>query len=121
MSPEDRQRFKSNAERWLQFDPEQRKVLRDQDGYRRQQIRRESEEALAKAGLQLEAEKREAWERQYLEERRRIERALRQELEEKRQRELGPVLERLKREFSQSQGAGSPGLSGSTTSPSPKK
>ncbi len=121
MSPEDRQRFRSNAERWLQFDPEERKVLRDKEGYRRQRIRRESEEALERSGLQLEAEKRDAWERQYLQERRKIERALRQELEEKRQRELGPVVERLKKEFSQAQGPASPSASAATASPSPKK
>ncbi len=77
-----------------------------------------SEEALARSGLQLEAEKREAWERQYQQERKKIERTLRQELEEKRQRELAPVVERLKKEFGQGQ---SPSASNGTSSPSPKK
>ncbi|MBA3560683.1 MAG: hypothetical protein H0W30_19055 [Gemmatimonadaceae bacterium] len=119
MSQEDRLRFRSNAERWLQLPPEQRNALRDLEDRRRQRIQRESEEVLQKSGLQLEAERREAWERQYLEERRRIERALRQELEEKRQRELAPMVERLKKEFGQGQRSGS--TSAATASPSPKK
>lgn len=119
MSPEDRLRFRSNAERWLQLPPEQRNALRDLEDRRRQRIQRESEEVLQKSGLQLEAERREAWERQYLEERRRIERALRQEIEEKRQRELAPMVERLKKEFGQGQRSGS--TSAATASPSPKK
>lgn len=118
MSLEDRQRFKSNAERWLKLGPDERNALRAKEAYRREQILRDAEEALARSGLQLEAEKREAWERQYQQERKKIERTLRQELEEKRQRELAPVVERLKKEFSQGQ---SPSASNGTSSPSPKK
>ncbi|MBA2622996.1 MAG: hypothetical protein H0U88_05170 [Chthoniobacterales bacterium] len=124
MSPDDRQHFRRNAERWLQLDPEERRSLRDRQGYRRERIQRESEEALQRSGLKLEAERREAWERQYLQERRRIERALRQEIEEKRQRELAPVVERLKKEFGQSPGSTnstSPNNSAAPNSPSPKK
>lgn len=121
MSPEDRGRFRSNAERWLQLQPEERKALRDKEDYRRQRIIRDSEEALEKSGLQLEAEKREAWQRQYQQERKKIERTLRQEIEEKRQHELAPVVERLKKEFSQTQGSASPSASAAPTSPAPKK
>ena len=100
MSPEDRMRFRSNAERWLRMNPEQQRMLRDQENLRRQRIAREAEAALQQSGVQLEAEKREQYERRYLQERRRIERGLRQELEEKRQRELAPVVEGLIKEFS---------------------
>lgn len=121
MSPEDRQRVRSNATRWLQLPAEEREQLRLRDNLRRQRIRQEAEAALQNSGLQLEAEKRELYERRYMQERRRIERALRQELEEKRQRELAPVMENLKKEFTQPQDPGNAAGSSNTATPSPKK
>ena len=120
MSPEDRQRFRSNAERWQQMDPERRNALREQQELRRLRMKREAEAAIRDAGLQLEAERREIFERRYIEERRRIDQALRQELREKRQRELAPVVERLKKELSSQQGATSPSATGSASA-TPKK
>ncbi len=99
MTPEDRQRFRMNAERWLNMSPEERGVLRDRESARRLRLQHEADAALQQSGLNLEAEKREAYERRYIQERRRIERAIRLELEEKRQKELGPVQEQLKKEF----------------------
>ena len=81
--------------------PDERRALREQESLRRQRIQREADAAIEKSGLQLEAEKRALYERRYLQERRRIERGLRQELDEKRQRELAPVMENLKKEFSE--------------------
>jgi hypothetical protein len=120
MSPDDRQRFKSNVERWLAMPPEQRRELRIQEGIRRERLQREAEAAMRESGLQLEAERRAQFERRYMEERRRIDRALRQEIRERRQRELTPVVEQLKKEFSQSQGSASPAASRSTSA-SPSK
>ncbi len=122
MSPEDRQRFRMNAERWLNMSPEERRVLRDRETTRRLRLQREADTALQQSGLQLEAEKREAYERRYIQERRRIERAIRLELEEKRQKELGPVQEQLKKEFGSGQNAApvnSPVVN--SASPSPNK
>jgi len=106
--------------------PEEQRVLRDRELMRRQRIQREADAALKQSGLQLEAEKREAYERRYLQERRRVEQSLRQDMEDRRQRELAPVLERLNREFQEPQkgGAGTPGTStgsGSPTTPAPNK
>lgn len=101
MQPDERQRFRSNAERWLRMPPEQQRMLRERDEIRRQRAQREADAALRQSGLQLEAERREQYERRYLQERRRIDQTLRQELEERRQRELAPVMERLKKEFAQ--------------------
>lgn len=118
MSPENRQQFRSNAERWFALPPEERQMLRERQGARRQRLQREVEAAREQSGLQLEAEKRALYEQRYLDERRRIERALREELKEKRQRELGPVVEQLKKEFAQ------PSAKPSSTkpaSPSPPK
>ena len=121
MSPEDRQRFRMNAERWLQMSPEERRVLREREGMRRQRLQREADAALQQSGLQLEAEKREAYERRYMQERRRIERALRLELEERRQRELGPVQEQLKKEFGTGQGSATVTTPANAPSSSPNK
>ncbi|MDQ6621969.1 MAG: hypothetical protein M3Y86_00590 [Verrucomicrobiota bacterium] len=103
MSPEDRQHFKSNVERWLAMPPEQRRALREQEGMRRERLRREADAVMRDSGLQLEPERRAQFEQRYLQERRRIDRELRQELQERRQRELAPVLERLKKDFAQPQ------------------
>ena len=118
MSPEDRRRFQTNAERWRQMPAEERQELRVREGLRQERLRREAEEALRTSGLELEAERRRQYELRYIEERRRVERALRQELAEKRQRELAPVVERLKKEFNQPR---SPVTTGVPGSPSSKK
>jgi hypothetical protein len=120
MSPEDRQRFRMNAERWLQMSPEERRVLRERETMRRLRLQREADAALQQSGLQLEAEKREAYERRYMQERRRIERTLRLEMEERRQHELAPVQEQLKKEFGTGQNSATPNAAGSVA-PSPNK
>lgn len=108
MSPEDRQRFRSNAERWLSMPPEQRRAFRMQETMRREHLRREAEAAMRESGLQLEAERRAQFEQRYFEERRRIDRELRQEIQQRRERELAPVVEQLKKEFGQPQGSAIP-------------
>lgn len=120
MPAEDRQRFKSNVERWLALPPEERSALREREGIRRERLQREADAAMRDMGLQLEAEKRAQFEQRYLEERRRIDRALREELREKRRRELAPVVERLKKEFSEGQRS-NPAGSGSAAPSSPRK
>lgn len=118
MSPEDRQALRHNTERWLRMDPEEKKLLRSRHGLRRERIKREAEEAMRQSGLQLEAEKRDLYERRYLQERRRIEHALRMEAEEKRRRELAPIVERLKKEFAAP--LNSPGASATPAAASPQ-
>jgi len=120
MPPQDRMRFRQNAERWQQLDGEQRRILRDREQIRMERMRREADAALRQSGLHLEAERRQQYELRYMQEQRRIEEALRRELREKRQRELAPVVERLKKEFSPQQGSATPGKAG-TAAPSPKK
>ena len=101
--------------------PEEQRALRAQDSLRRQRIRREADAALEQSGLQLEAERRALYERRYLQERRRIERGLRQELDEKRQRELAPVMENLKKEFSEQPKADAPAATAAPASATPSK
>ena len=112
LSPEERQAFQRNAERWLQMNPEQQKILREREQIRRQRMKVEAEAAMRQSGLRLDGSARDQWEARYLQERRRIERALRQEYEAKRQQQLPQLNERLKSEFQSTPGTqGNPGAS----------
>jgi len=121
MSPDDRRRLRSNAERWQHMGAEERKAFREQQEWRQMRLKRDAENAMRDSGLQLEADRRALFERRYIEERRRIDQELRRELREKRQRELAPVVEKLKKELDEQPGGGSPSNSGGSASSSPKK
>lgn len=113
LSPEERQTFKKNAERWLQMDPQQRQVLRERERIRQQRMRTEAGAAMRELGLRLDPNGQNQFEARYLQERRRVERALRQEYEAKRQQQLLPELnQRLKNEFQPHQSS-----PGNTSSP----
>ena len=73
--------------------------MRERERLRREQLKREAEKALREAGLRLDQEKRDLFEQRYLQERRRIERELRQEVEAKRHEQLPALQERLRKEF----------------------
>lgn len=103
ISPEDRQRFSRNAERWMKMNPEERKIMRERERLRRERIKQEAEAALRDSGLRLDAEKRAQFEARYLQERTRIEHAMRQELESKRRQQLPALVEELKKEFQEQQ------------------
>jgi hypothetical protein len=111
MSPEDRQVFRRNAERWMQMGPEERNLMRQREKLHQERLKRETEAAIREAGLRLNQEKRELFEQRYLQERRKIERDLRQEEEAKRQKELPVLNDRLKKEFQE------PSPATSTTTP----
>ncbi|MEP7014464.1 MAG: hypothetical protein ABI925_03405 [Verrucomicrobiota bacterium] len=117
LSPEDRQRFNRNAERWMQMSADERKLMRDRENLRRLRIKQEAETALRDSGLRLEGEKRSQFESRYMQERTRVEHLMRQELEAKRRQELPALIEQLKKEFQQQ---ASPSVTpGSTGSPKP--
>ena len=120
LPPQDRQIFQRNAERWMQMAPEERMIMREREKIYRARLSREVEDALRNSGLRLDADKRAQFEQRYLQERRRIEHSLRQEVESKRQQELPQIQDRLKKEFS-----GTSPSTGSTSAPtaagSPKK
>ena len=99
MPPQDRQIFQRNAERWMQMGPEERKIMRVRERIYRAEVSKEVDAALRESGLHLEGEKRAQFEQRYLQERRRIEHSLRQEIESKRQQQLPALQERLKKEF----------------------
>lgn len=108
LSPDERQLFRRNAERWLQMDAKQQQMLRDRERMLRDQRRREAEQAMHDLGLQLDNQRREQFEQRYLQERRQIERQLRLELDARRQQELPQLRERLKGEFHGQNGSPTP-------------
>ncbi len=111
LSPDERQAFRRNAERWLQMSPQQQKMLREREQVRRQRLKTEAEQAMHQMGLRLDSNAQGQFETRYLQERRRIERELLQEVEAKRQQQLPKLNERLKSEFEPRQGS----ASGTTT------
>jgi hypothetical protein len=114
LSPEERQAFRRNAERWLQMNPEQQKMLREREQVRRQRLKAEAEAAMRQLGLRLDPNAQDQFEARYMQERRKIERDLRQEFETKRQEQN----ERLKSEFQSRQG-GAPSTASPATSAKP--
>jgi hypothetical protein len=113
LSPEERQVFQRNAERWLQMTPEQRRVLREREQARQRQLKADAEAAMRQMGLRLDPNAQGQFEARYSQERRRMERQLREEAEAKRQQELPQLNEKLKNEFQgqhQSSSSGSPSV-----------
>ncbi len=113
LSPEERQAFRKNAERWLRMNPEQQKLLRERYNLHRQQLKNEAEAALRQSGLRLDQSAHDQFEARYLQERRKIERELREQFETKRDQELPQLNERLKKEFQLRQSA--PGATSTST------
>ena len=99
MPPAARQNFQRNAERWLRMSPAERNVMRQRENLRRETIRRETDAALRDSGLRLNPQERAQFESRYIQERRRVERTLRQQIESERQQQLPALIQELKREF----------------------
>ena len=104
----------------MQMGPEERKVLRERERTYRERVKTEVDTTLRDSGLRLEGEKRDQFEQRYLQERRRIEHALRQETEAKRQEQLPALRERLKKEFQEPSPSG-PSTAAPVPSTPPKK
>lgn len=108
LPPEARQNFRRNAERWMRMSPEERNVMRQRENLRRDKIQRETEAALRESGLQLNPQERAQFESRYMQERRKVEQTLRQQIEAERQKELPALIQQLKKEFQIDQPAKSP-------------
>jgi hypothetical protein len=108
MPPAARQHFQRNAERWLRMSPAERNVMRQRENLRRETIRRETEAAVRESGLRLDPQERARFESRYIQERRRVERTLRQQIDAERQKELPALIQQLKKEFQIDQPARSP-------------
>jgi hypothetical protein len=120
MPPAARQNFQRNAERWLRMSPEERNVMRQRENVRRETIKRETEAAVRDSGLHLNSQERAQFESRYIQERRKVEQTLRQQVEAERQKEIPALIQQLKKEFQIDQPVKGPPTK-SVGSPKPKK
>src|SRR5881392_4346114 len=98
--PQDaRQNFQRNAQLWMQMTPEQRNLMRQRENMRRQAITREADAAVRDSGLQLNPQERARFESRYIQERRKVEQSLRQQVQTERQKEIPALIQQLRKEF----------------------
>jgi hypothetical protein len=95
-------------------------LMREREVLRRARIRQDADAALHDAGLRLDQQRREVFEQRSLQERRKIERQLLQEIEAKRRTQLPALNDRLRREFQDTGPAGAASVR-PTNSASPKR
>ena len=108
MPPDARQNFQRNAELWMRMTPEQRNLMRQRENMRRQIITREADAAVKDSGLQLSPQERAQFQSRYIQERRKVEQGLRQQIEAERQKEIPALIQQLKKEFQIDQPTKSP-------------
>jgi hypothetical protein len=99
LPPEARRNFQRNAELWMQMTPEQRNLMRQRETMRRQTMTREADAAVRDSGLQLNQQERARFESRYIQERRKVEQSLRQQIEAERQKEIPALIQQLRKEF----------------------
>jgi hypothetical protein len=99
LPPDARQNFQRNAQLWMQMSPEQRNLMRQRENMRRQIITREADAAVRDSGLQLNPQERARFESRYIQERRKVEQSLRQQIETERQKEIPALIQQLRKEF----------------------
>src|SRR5262245_12741733 len=99
MPPDAQQNFQRNAELWMRMSPEQRNLMRQRESTRRQIITREADAAVRDSGLQLNPQERARFESRYIQERRKVEQSLRQQIETERQKEIPALIQQLRKEF----------------------
>ena len=73
--------------------------MRQRENARRQIITREADAAVRDSGLQLNPQERARFESRYIQERRKVEHTLRQQIETERQKEIPALIQQLRREF----------------------
>lgn len=94
--------------------------MRQRENMRRQIITREADAAVRDSGLQLNPQERARFESRYIQERRKVEQTLRQQIESERQKELPALIQQLKKEFQIDQPAKSPAAKPAASSKSEK-
>lgn len=108
LTPEQRQRFQENFQRWANLSTEEKKALSDRNAFRRRKMAEDIDAAIKEAGLNLDPARRELFARRYGEERHLIEDRLRKEMDEKRHPLLREVIAKLKAEFAPAASPGKP-------------
>src|SRR4029077_8488831 len=99
MPPDARQNFQRNAQLWMQMTPEQRNIMRQRENMRRQIMTRDADSAVRDSGLQLNPQERARFESRYIQERRKVEQSLRQQIQTERQKEIPALIQQLRKEF----------------------
>jgi len=99
MEPEQRQRFWQNLQKWQNMDAEEKDYLRNRVQGMQEEIRKEASQALAKSGLKLDGDRKEVFELRFFQERRKLERDLREKMERDRQDGMRAIIVRLRKEF----------------------
>ena len=89
--------------------PEQRNLMRQRENMRRQAITRDADAAVRDSGLQLNPQERAQFESRYIQERRKVEQSLRQQIETERQKEIPALIQQLRKEFQIDEPGKSPG------------
>ena len=79
--------------------PEQRNLMRQRENIRRQIITRDADAAVRDSGLQLNPQERARFESRYIQERRKVEQSLRQQIQAERQKEIPALIQELRKEF----------------------
>src|SRR6058998_1541141 len=92
----------------MRMSPGERNVMRQRENLRQETIKRETDSALRQSGLSLTPQERSQFESRYVQERRKVEQTLRQQIETERQKELPALIQQLKKEFQIDQPAKSP-------------
>lgn len=105
MTPEEREHFRKNFQRWKNMPEGEKKHWKDQAVAERSRVRKTIEDAIASTGLNLTKDQKEVFALRYRQERCRVEEKLRKEFEGRRDEEMKGVIERLKQEFSASPAA----------------
>lgn len=91
--------FQRNLPRWQAMSPGEQEFLRHRYEQRRDLRRVQAERAMSESGLRLDDDGRVRYVHRYSQERRRLERDLRRQVDAERSRRLPEVHERLRREF----------------------
>jgi hypothetical protein len=98
--PERRQEFMKNFERWKNMSPEERQAMRDEQRQRMQRMHKEIDDAIKDSGLTLDDNQRKEFAKRYLQERRKIEHQIMQEMEKLRRPMIKEMVDKLAKEFS---------------------
>ena len=94
--------------------------MRERENLRRETIKRETEAAIRDSGLHLNPQERAQFESRYMQERRKVEQTLRQQIEAERHKELPALIQQLKKEFQIDQPARTPATKAAEP-PNPKR
>lgn len=110
MSPEERQHFEENWERWKKMGEREREEWKRRADEARKRVEKAIDDTLAKLDLKLDQDRREAFALRYRQERKNIEKQICEKMDQERKVMIDAMLQRLKVEFA----SPAPNVSGET-------